>query len=510
MAVGAKAAGTVQAKQPAVPTLKPLGALGVDEGVFVLLAVPASFEPVESFARYVEEPLPHLVSATSGSWLKRQGFGSVTVYVGFVPWPHAPVGVVKLGCSTASGRKPVFSVKCSRWNATEPAQLAALFKSYGALLMPAIEAVLPISHPLRISLSPKTPAPATAPASTAARTMPVVRGNFDGVVDEQAHGWAWCPSESDRRLTVEVLCGEEVVARGTADHFRADLQANNIGDGNHHFRLALSIELFDGKPYELSVRVVETGTILTGRITATLPQRQPLHLDALPRADLLKFAGQLARRMQIREPKALHSMLQAFRQASLMQETGLLEQARAGYERLASILGNNGLCHCKIAETWLVEYRLEAAQEAYQAALKVDPTMGWAHLGLGNVLRLLGRPIEAETAYRVASKLMPDSAVVKRRLTAIYCDALQARAVQIEEAGDRASAIEMLRAVVIEQPDNDDACSLLDDWTRDGGSQDSDAFLHACDLIQQAARSKRLLDAVIEEAERRLKMTESV
>ncbi|WP_156901995.1 hypothetical protein [Azohydromonas australica] len=497
MAVGATVKQAGAATPPAPLALKPLGALGVDEGVFVLLAIPAAFESVEAFARYAEEPLPHLLSATKGSWLKRQSMGGAAVYVAFVPWPHPPAGLVQLGCITAGGRKPVFSVECLRWGETEREPLAALLKRYGRLLVPAFDAVLPAAHPLRKALAPAPIAAAPAPTGPAL----VVRGHFDGVVDELAHGWVFCPEEPERRLSVEVLCESEVVGRGLADRYRDDLQANHIGDGQHHFRLQLSNELFDGRPHELSVRVLETGLLLPGRSMATLPQRQPTHIDLMPRAELLALAQRLAQIVQVRNSNALNALLQALRTASLLQETGQCAQARAGYERLMKALGPNALCYCRIAETWLLENDLESALKAYQAAVQADAQLAWAHLGLGNVLRLQGQPLEADTAYRAALACQVGMKQAHARLAQVGGDAGVARAQWLLEQGDRQGAVTLLTAVLIAHPEHPQTMACLENLLREP-VQDREAAQPAA--AAQAHRSRRLLDVVLDEAERRL------
>lgn len=499
-----------ESSAPAVPgrassasALKPLAALGVDEGVFVLVAVPSALDPVEAIARYAEEPLPHLVSPPQGAWLKGQGVGSTTVYAAFVPWPQPPAGMVKLGCITAGGRKPVFDVECLRWGHSEAASLARMFKRYGPLLVPAFDAVLPGSHPLRKSRVPAAAASvvAAAPAQAQAAAR-VVKGHFDGVMDDLAHGWAFCPAQPSRRLTVEVMCGDEVVARGLADRFRDDLQTSGIGDGHHHFRLVLSSELFDAQPRELSVRVVEAGgTPLPERVSVTLPHRQSVYPVAMPRAEMLAEARRLSERAQLRPADAAQSLLQAFRMAALQQETGQFAPARAGYEQLMGTVGPNALCHCRIAETWLLENALQEAQAGFEVALQLDAGFAWAHQGLGNVSRLQGQSLAAEAAYQKAQQCAPRTSALRCKSAAARCSELMARAVALEMVGHKGQAIGLMRTAVLEQPDNEAACTLLDAWLR--GTED-DLPLALPDSVQSVAKAIRLLGAVLDEAEQRL------
>ncbi len=496
MAVGAVAEQAGAATPSAVPALKPLGALGVDEGVFVLLAVPAAFESVESVARYAEEPLPHLMSVAKGSWLKRQSVGGVAVYVSFVPWPQPPAGMVKLGCVTASGRKPVFGVECLRWGGAEPAHVAAMLKRYARLLVPAIGDVLPATHPLRRALAP---APAPAPASVRG-----VRGHFDGIVDELAHGWAYRPADPDRHLTVEVLCAGEVVARGLANHFRDDLQANGIGNGEHHFRLKLSSELFDGQPHQLSMRIAETGTVLPEQVTATLPHRQPTHVDLMTRAEVITAAHELATKANIRNAKALQTLLQTLRTASLQQETAHFALARQGYESLIKALGPNALCHCRIAETWLLEDEFNLARAAYLAAVDADPAFLRAHWGLGNACRLLGQLEAAQASYRAALALQPNCLGVIARWKSVRAEVLSAQAQQMRYAGNVDQAIALLRLLIIEEPENEQACETLSSLIFQKEQAGIPAEMRQ--TTEKITRASRLLKVIMDELERRLQL----
>ena len=82
--------------------------------------------------------------------------------------------------------------------------------------------------------------PVTAPTRD-----PHINGYFDAIADECASGWACDRTQPDKRLIIEILCDEEVVARGEANQFREDLLAMGMGDGQYRFVLPLSYELFD-------------------------------------------------------------------------------------------------------------------------------------------------------------------------------------------------------------------------------------------------------------------------
>ncbi len=483
--------------KPAEPAgLQPLLALGVAEGLFVIVAAGASFEPVRAFARYEPEPLPRFTG--DGGYFDAQPTpAGPVVYTGFVPWPGVPAGALQLGCITASARKPLLDVNSVALADLQPPALAALLARFGRVLLPAVLAALPADHALCTVLKP-----VQRPAAAVKTTQ---RCHFDGVIDGLAHGWVHDPAQPGKAFLVEVLHQGDVVARGMADLYRDDLQRNGIGDGCHHFRLNLSYTLFDGQPHALSVRAAELGAAgLCPPVTCTLDASQPAHLDAIPRAQTVALALQLARRSAAAKGEGEQAVLAGFEQSCLQQETWLLEEARAGFLRLAETLGANALCHCKLAETWLLDHQLGRAMECYSAAVQCDPQLPWAHLGLGNVLRMQGQPLAAQQAYRAALACAPHLVQAERRLASVRVDASVASAAQLVQAGDTAAAMALLRAVVFEQPEHEAACNGLDVLLR--GQQPATLLGdgRSPGPAAQADRARRLLDAMLDEAEQRL------
>ena len=476
--------------------LQPLLALAVAEGLFVVAAAAATVEPVRAFARYEPEPLPRF-TADGGYFDAQTTPAGALVYTGFVNWPGVPAGELQLGCITASARKPLLVVNSVALADMQPQALAALRAGFGRVLLPAAVASLPANHLLCTAMQAiQRPA---APAQAA------VRCHLDGVVDGLAHGWVYDPAQPGRAFMVEVLHQGDVVARGMADLFRDDLSRNGVGNGCHHFKLQLSYTLFDGQPHALSLRVAELGAAgVCPPVTCTLDDSQPAYLDAIPRAQTLALALQAARRVAPPKGEAVQSLLSAFEQSCLQQETWLLDEARAGFLRLADALGENAVCHCKVAETLLLDHQLGRAMECYSAAVDCDPQLAWAHLGLGNVLRMQGQPLAAQEAYRAALACAPGLVQAERRMASVRVDALVASAAQMVQAGDSAAAIALLRAVVFEQPDHEAACNSLDALLRaqQPGPRGDDG--RSADPAAQADRARRLLDAMLDEAEHRL------
>lgn len=85
-------------------------------------------------------------------------------------------------------------------------------------------------------------------------------GCVDAVTADAIFGWAWCPSDPDYRVDLEILAGETVVATLCADELRDDLVANGVGDGRHAFSHAYGDGMAGAA--ELRVRVKGTSIML--------------------------------------------------------------------------------------------------------------------------------------------------------------------------------------------------------------------------------------------------------
>ena len=101
------------------------------------------------------------------------------------------------------------------------------------------------------------------PAGADAAPGPL-EGNLDGLDGNTITGWAFDPAHPTASVVLEVLDGDGLVARLTANRFRGDLEAVGIGDGRHGFELPLSRSLSPLVRHELRVRRVSDGRELTG------------------------------------------------------------------------------------------------------------------------------------------------------------------------------------------------------------------------------------------------------
>jgi tetratricopeptide (TPR) repeat protein len=86
-------------------------------------------------------------------------------------------------------------------------------------------------------------------------------------------------------------------------------------------------------------------------------------------------------------------------------------QAAVVLERAARLEPGKGSILEALGRAYYNSGQSERAREAFAALLDVDPSAPFAHFGLGQSLKRLGRRDEARTHLRLAVALAPDSAV---------------------------------------------------------------------------------------------------
>ncbi|MDH4390032.1 MAG: exostosin family protein [Aquabacterium sp.] len=272
-AVGMGDAGPVEAVIPLAPTRLPgltvLLGLGVESGLFLVAAAPKATAAVRGFQRPGPEPLADRANVDGSFQALRSPAGAV-VYTAYLPLPDGMTRStqLQLACVTENGDQALLAVDCVACLGLSPAELAALVRPFVRVLRPAVQAVLDASHPLSLALAAPAPAAGAAPG---------LQCHFDGLIDGQAHGWAFDRRQPELRLPVELLHDGQTMARGVADMHRADLVQAGLGDGHHHFRLAVPATWQDGKPRRLSVRVRQGGDMAnSAEMECSLPQARPL------------------------------------------------------------------------------------------------------------------------------------------------------------------------------------------------------------------------------------------
>jgi glycosyltransferase involved in cell wall biosynthesis len=102
----------------------------------------------------------------------------------------------------------------------------------------------------------------------------VARGYLEEASLTQVRGWAWDPGRPDEPIEIEVLVGDEVVARLPANRYRADLEAAGIGDGRRGFEVAIPGALSPLARHAIVVRAAEGGVPLENAPTIIEPATQ--------------------------------------------------------------------------------------------------------------------------------------------------------------------------------------------------------------------------------------------
>ena len=328
-----------------------------------------------------------------------------------------------------------------------------------------------------------------------------VIGHFDYILDGRAYGWAFAPAHPQKRLAIEILVNGEVVAHGSAEQVREDLQNAGIGDGHCLFDLQLSHELFDDQVHSLTAREAETGTILNGGPHDFGPERREPAYTQIPRTLGLELLAELLSQVVYSQHASkLRNFAEAYRLASRLQETGQLLEARSAWVTINNALGENSLGYCKLGECLMLEGSPAEALEAFRVAAGSDLRLHWAHLGIANSQYTLGRFEEAEEALQVAIALQPQDASLQERLHHIQNHALPQRVETLLAQHKRDEAIDLLRSVLLRQPENNQALTLLGDLLCETGETD----LPGMAQLHEFRKAQRILDTLLDDVEFRL------
>lgn len=242
-------------------------------------------------------------------------------------------------------------------------------------------------------------------------------GFFDFIENGCAYGWACILERPEVKLVVEITSGEKIVGRGTADIYRADLAQSGIGDGRNSFQIPISYELYDDLPHVLEAKVISSSVPLQGEAQWFKAAPKNWGFALIPRAIGLEILRETIEEKLPGLPSDQNAnIVKAFELASVLQESGNLEEARLAWSAIAARLNNPVLVHCKLAETAMLEGRYEAGLGHYKTALSVDLQCIWAHLGASSAYALVGQPQLAADAIAVAQIMQPQNKLVRQQL----------------------------------------------------------------------------------------------
>lgn len=146
--------------------------------------------------------------------------------------------------------------------------------------------------------------------------------------------------------------------------------------------------------------VDEMGTLTLQLTTADLADRRALG-EASLRRGLEKRPGDAATTIEL---------------ASLLRETGRVDQALASIASLCAREPRNADALCERGHCLAVAGQVEAAETAYAECLRLDPGQGTARVQLANILLRTGRVPSAIALYEEALQRGPESASLHNNL----------------------------------------------------------------------------------------------
>ncbi|MCE0780828.1 tetratricopeptide repeat protein [Pseudomonas sp. NMI542_15] len=307
-------------------------------------------------------------------------------------------------------------------------------------------------------------------------------GHLDYVDEGYAYGWAFNPLNPHNRVSVDILCEGKLVGHGPADGYREDLKEAKIGDGNHLFKIKLSYELYDGKVHSLYARNASNNILLTGSNVIMGPEKATLPFPLISRDEGENYISELCQSLTTKTTsKQLEKITHAFQIASLLQETGKLDDSRYAWNSLIKVLGPNSFCCCKVAESYLLEGQHARALEHYKHAAEQNLLNSWAHLGMSICHKFLDDYEAAESALDFASSTLPISESISDQILVAKL-ALLPRKIEILLANEKKSdAIGLLFQYLLADPEQnyvlDTIKGLLGQEIQHSGSKNTAAAL---------------------------------
>ncbi|WP_424139939.1 tetratricopeptide repeat protein [Roseomonas chloroacetimidivorans] len=255
----------------------------------------------------------------------------------------------------------------------------------------------------------------TGPVTLHSRMLQVAErgivGRFERVVGGICQGWALDNRDPERRLTVEILAGDVILAEAHALHLRKDLQRLGLGDGRYGFNLQLPASL---------LRKAQPGQMLVARVRGS-DDEPPKQIGSLPlpskelvkalvmRGRYAQQQGQRAEAIAIFEdllkldPENVDGLWRLAR--LLVSEGGDRARARALAERadrLKPALSDVNLILARLAHE---EERYEEALSRWMQIAPGESAYRESLIKAGRCLQHLSRPVEAIVPARKALAL---------------------------------------------------------------------------------------------------------
>lgn len=334
---------------------------------------------------------------------------------------------------------------------------------------------------------------AAAEQGIATGSVGQIHGVLDPVDGEFAIGWAFDSVHPERRLMVEVMEGDRVVARGIADRLREDLRRQAIGDGRCSFQLQVSAELLDGNAHVLTARIAGSHEALHGSrvLVAAKGERA---CDLLPAAETRVCATQTATPWKNQE--LADAYVTEIMRCNLLLETGHALEAATALESMIQHHGASDLLHLKLGEARMLGGAAPEAITVLEQIATKSPLSAWSLLGRGNAKRLLGLWDEAEGFYRQALSVAPNFPQARTRLRQIDYRKARAQATMLAESGNVPAAVEVLIPELLERPDDVGICEMISSMLAVNDESNAEAVAHGHPAIEAAWKSWQLLGVV--------------
>lgn len=322
----------------------------------------------------------------------------------------------------------------------------------------------------------------------------MIIGYFDYIEKGYAMGWAYSTNSSNEPITIEIICNDETVGSGIANNFREDLKSAGIGDGSHAFKIKLSYELYNNKEHLLFARETKFGRTLEGGLLSTGRLDNDKDYVLLSRPDAIGLLKKMLKKSQFKAAaKKQDGLIQAYKIAALLQETGELIESNKAWIIIEKVLGKNALTTYKKGEAALLKGDFSQAIDYFNNALILDPEFYWAHCGIANVSMLLGRYQEAEQSFKKASILVPLHDLSKHHaVTAPEMETL-AKARKHTNDKNHKEALNLLQAELVNNPSS----STLEKRLVDLSTPLNNIFLPESETINRSIIRRKTLELIL-------------
>ncbi|WP_349976075.1 hypothetical protein [Pseudomonas sp. WHRI 8519] len=321
------------------------------------------------------------------------------------------------------------------------------------------------------------------PILNPSENQPII-GHLDYAKDGYTYGWAFDEAAPSQKVMIEIVRNGSVVASGSADQYRSDLDELGIGDGNHGFKLRLSKELFDGNQHQLTARDARNRVQLLGGPITFGPQKALSQFDEIPRSEGFQSLHKMLNSSHNPAVTTISErLIAAYDLGSLAQETGKIQDANFAWNALNKVIGLNALCQCKLAENKVATGDIDEALNLYKNAASLDFSFHWAHIGISNILAKKGSFGDAIKALKIAISLQPSTEDLRGKLKELKEKELSTKVDTLLSSGMKHEAISMLRHAVKSNAGGTLAKELLDSLLV--AQQESPKFIHGMPKLKE-------------------------